>query len=174
MLFENNIIDTSKLPTLDVSEFNPLLKKYKKLLFINSIIFFGILAIIIFVIDFFIDSENDIPNIVIYIAYSSILFLFIIRLLFIQLGFPEKGYLLRQHDIIYKSGLLNKKIIAIPINRIQHSEIRQSYFARLLKISKIKIFTAGGNTSDLSISGLSPEIAQQIKDYLSNTISKNE
>ena len=126
MLFENNIIDTSTLPTLDTSEFKPLLKTYKRLLFINSIIFFAILGGIFFAIYYIINIENDIPNIAIYIAYAVLFIFFVIRLLFIQLGFPKKGYLLREHDIVYKSGLINRSIIAIPINRIQHSEIRQS------------------------------------------------
>ncbi len=174
MLFENNIINTSELPPLDISEFTPLLNTYKRLLFINSIIFFAILGAIFFAINYIINIENDMPAIAIYIAYSVLFVFFAIRLLFIQLGFQKKGYLLREHDIIYKSGLINRRIIAIPINRIQHSEIRQSYIARLLKIAKIRIYTAGGNTSDLSINGLSPELAQQIKDFLSKTISRNE
>ena len=174
MLFENNIIDTTTLPNIDNVKFKPLLKTYKKLLLINSIIFFAILGAIAFAVYKLVDIENDIPDITIYITSAVLIFFFVVRLIFIQLGFPMKGYLLREHDIIYKSGLINRRIIAIPINRIQHSEIRQSYIARLLKIAKIKIFSAGGNTSDLSINGLSPELAQQIKDYLSKTISKNE
>jgi len=174
MLFQNNVIDTSQLPAIDNVEFNPLSKAYRTLIFINTIIFFSLLALINFVIDTFIDVENEIPDIVTQIVYAVIAFIFITRLLIIHFGFPLKAYLLREHDIIYKSGLINRKTVAIPFNRIQHSEIRQSYLARLMKIAKIKIYTAGGNSSDLSIHGLSPDTAQQIKDYLSKTISEHE
>ncbi len=174
MLFENNVIDTSELPTLENVEFKPLMKSYKTLLFVNSIIFFLILFLIVFVIVTFIDIENEIPFNVVISAYSILAVIFLLRLLIIHFGFALKGYLLREHDIIYRSGLINRKIIAIPISRVQHSEIRQSYLARLMKISKIRIYTAGGNSSDLSIHGLAPEIAQQIKDFLSKTISEHE
>ena len=174
MLFQNNVIDTSQLPAIDEVEFKPLMKKYKILLFVNSIILFSLLFIIVFVIDTFIDVEDEIPFQIVVTTYSVLLLLFFVRLLLIHYGFSMKGYLLREHDIIYKSGLINHKIIAIPYNRVQHSEIRQSYLARLMKIAKIRIYTAGGSSSDLSIHGLSPDVAQQIKDYLSKTISEHE
>jgi membrane protein YdbS with pleckstrin-like domain len=91
-----------------------------------------------------------------------------------QRGFPLKGYALREHDIVYKTGLIYRKNTTIPFNRIQHIEIRQSMIARMLGISKLKIFTAGGQGSGLFIHGLSPETAQQLKDFLSKTANQYE
>jgi membrane protein YdbS with pleckstrin-like domain len=92
----------------------------------------------------------------------------------IFLAFPVKAYLIRERDISYKKGWYNFKLTTIPFNRIQHVEIKQSFLQKLMKISTIKIFTAGGSTSDLSIPGLKNEKAQEIKEYLSQNISTHE
>jgi hypothetical protein len=63
-------------------------------------------------------------------------------------------------------------MISVPKNRIQHVEIRQAIVLRLFKLSKIVIFTAGGSGSDLSISGLKPELAERIKENLSQSVSE--
>ena len=92
----------------------------------------------------------------------------------ILIGFPYKAYLLRDHDILYKTGYLSRRTTAVPKNRIQHVEIRQGVLSRMFKLSKLVVFTAGGNASDLSISGLKPEVAQQLKEHISKSISIHE
>lgn len=174
MLFENNDINLDNLPKAENITFTPLKPAFKTLLFLNWGVFFLILYIAAFCSVYFFQSEIKIETWWIVVTYSIISLLFIGKIIVIQYGFPKKGYRLRDHDIVYRTGLINRRLTAVPFNRIQHSEIRQSVVARIFGISKIKIFTAGGNTSDLSINGLLPETAQKIKDYLSKTISSYE
>jgi membrane protein YdbS with pleckstrin-like domain len=44
----------------------------------------------------------------------------------------------------------------------------------MFDLSSIKIFTAGGNASDLAIPGLSVPDAQKLKAFISEKISRNE
>jgi len=174
MLFENNEINVNDLPRAEEIIFTPLKPAYKTLLFLNM----GILFLVLFAVA--LSSLLLLQNVVelqpwyAFAIYSFIGLLLICRFVVIFFGFSKKGYVLREHDIVYRTGLINRKVTAVPLNRIQHSEIRQSAFARMLGISKLKIFTAGGNTSDLSVNGLLPETAQNIKDHLSKTISTYE
>jgi hypothetical protein len=116
----------------------------------------------------------EIPNSqwYVFVGYISIAILFVLSILWTVLAFPKKSFLLRHHDISYRSGLIVKKMISVPKNRIQHVEIRQAIVLRLFKLSKIVIFTAGGSGSDLSISGLKPELAERIKENLSQSVSE--
>ncbi len=172
MLFENNNIAIQQLPTQDNLNFETLKPAYKKILFFNWSVFFVLLLILPFAIEPIFKIQLKEWWLIVY--YIIIILSYLFSLLITHLGFPMKGYALREHDIVYKTGFINQKTTTVPFNRIQHSEIRQSLIARLLGISKLKIFTAGGQGSGLFIHGLSPETAQQLKDFLSKTANQHE
>jgi membrane protein YdbS with pleckstrin-like domain len=90
------------------------------------------------------------------------------------MGFPKKGYLLRERDISYKTGIVYYRQISVPFNRIQHVEVSQGVLAKIFHLSSIKIYTAGGTASDLAIPGLPVSDAQKLKSYISEKISQNE
>ncbi|NVN93682.1 MAG: PH domain-containing protein [Bacteroidetes bacterium] len=172
MLFENNTIDIKQLPTQEKLVFEPLKPAYKTILFVNWTVFFIIISLLPFTIDAL--FEIHLLSWWLIIFYVIILSSYICMLIITQMGFPLKGYALREHDIVYKTGLIYRKNTTVPFNRIQHIEIRQSMIARILGISKIKIFTAGGQGSGLFVHGLSPETAQELKDFLSKTTNQYE
>ena len=63
-------------------------------------------------------------------------------------------------------GLIWYSSTVIPFNRVQHCEISQGPIERLFKLSELKIFTAGGASSDMSVPGLNPETAHRLKEYI--------
>lgn len=81
-------------------------------------------------------------------------------------GFHNKAYALREKDIVYRSGWLWKQTTTAPFNRVQHVSIDQGPIERQFDLAKLKIYTAGGKTSDMSIPGLAPETANQLKEYI--------
>jgi hypothetical protein len=81
--------------------------------------------------------------------------------------YAHKGYALRENDVLYKSGWLWKRKVAVPYNRIQHVEIRRGPMEELLRLRKLEIYTAGGSSSDLSIPGLDPEQAEKLRSFIS-------
>lgn len=170
--FTNSILIPDDLPTIEQKTFNPLDKKYLKILFIRMSIFF--LFIVSGFVAFLILSDENIPNLAV-IIISSIIALFIIYSVVITiLAFPRKGYLLREKDISFQKGLIIYKVTSVPFNRIQHVEVNQGILAKFFKLSSIKLFTAGGNASDLSIPGLPTEVALNMKTFLSEKISEHE
>ncbi len=167
---ENNQILLTDIPKSEEIEFTPLLPNYKKLLIIQWSIFYVFLLIGGGVGFYWLKTRD-------YITLLALLFVvvwlicFALQLLLIYKGFPYKGYAIRQKDIHYRSGYLTRKIITIPIYRIQHLEIRQGLISKILKIAKLKIYTAGDNGADLSIKGIDAATAENIKQLL---ITKNE
>ncbi|WP_297092353.1 PH domain-containing protein [uncultured Draconibacterium sp.] len=170
--FTNAVILPENLPTLDSEQFNRLDKKYLSIIVIRLVLVF----LIAFggCIAFLILSEAT-PGIPVKIAVSAFIVLWLAFSIGITLlGFPRKGYLVRENDISFKKGILFYKETSVPFNRIQHVEVTQGVLAKAYKISTLKLFTAGGNSSDLSIPGLPKNQAQQLKDFLSEKISKHE
>ena len=89
-------------------------------------------------------------------------------------GFKRRGYALRQRDITYKKGYLFHSQTTIPFNRIQHCETSQGPLSRAFGLMTLKVFTAGGASSDLRISGLRPDEANKLKEFITEASSSYE
>jgi len=79
-------------------------------------------------------------------------------------------YELREDGFRKELGIIWKKYVTIPYDRIQNVDIRRGVTARILGLSDLYIQTAGGTASGwLSegyLPGLSQEVAEQIRDEL--------
>jgi len=53
-------------------------------------------------------------------------------------------------------------------------EVNQGVLGKMLQLSSVKIYTAGGTSSDLTIPGLSEPEARKMKAFLSGKISEHE
>lgn len=83
---------------------------------------------------------------------------------------PRKGYVVRDKDILFKSGVLFRTVTAIPFNRIQHVEKDSAPLDRRFNIANLKIFTAGGSGGDLKIDGLSADDAERLRIHILNKV----
>jgi len=170
--FSNQVVLPGQLAPLEIQEFSGLEKKFKKLKHINSVIALAVVLGVFFVIAVIL-SDNT-PFKVLIGVPSIIVVLFIWRTALVVFGFAKKGYLLRTHDVSYRSGLFFYKLTTIPFNRIQHVEVSQNMVEKAIGLASVKIFTAGGSVSDLSIPGLLPDKAHQIESFLLSEVSKHE
>jgi membrane protein YdbS with pleckstrin-like domain len=97
---------------------------------------------------------------------GGLLFFIVITFAAIPIGYRRRSYALREKDLTYKKGWLFSSMITIPFNRIQHTEISRGPIERKFELSTLKIYTAGGSTSDLSIPGLEVDEAEQLKEFV--------
>ena len=170
--FSNSVILPDNLPELQPKEFNSLSKNYLKVLLFRLAIFAlfmtaGVLAFI-----FFAGKESPFFVKAIMISVISILLIYLVVITI--LGFVKKGYLVREKDISFKRGLIVYKQTSVPFNRIQHVEVNQGVLEKIYNLSSLKIFTAGGTSSDLTIPGIAIETAHNLKAFLSEKISEHE
>ena len=169
---ENSIILPENLPEIESKTFNLLDKKYLRILLLRNLIFF--LLVVGALVTFLLITEEK-PPLFITLSVSLAIVLAVAWSLAISiLGFPKKGYLVREKDVSFQKGLITYKLITVPFNRIQHVEVNQGILAKLFHLSSVKIFTAGGTSSDLSIPGLPVNDAQKLKAFLSEKISEHE
>lgn len=165
--FTNDQILIDTVPSLDNVVYEKVESRYFRSIMISISIFFVILLVALGVCYFYV------PFVKSYWLYFLIIILVCAAVSYYveYMGFAEMGFALRDKDILYKEGFLFKSVMAVPFNRIQHCQINQGPIDRLFNLSSITIYTAGGSTGDLEISGLLPENAQKIKAFIINKSS---
>lgn len=173
MSFENPQLPIDELPAYQESDYLPLELAYKKV--INWVSAFFILLFLVgpFLLYFVADIEEE--KWIFWVAFGLWFLVSSLIMGLVGPAFRQKGYAVRERDISYKTGLINRKTTTIPFNRVQHCDIKQGLISRYFGLSKINIYTAGGAKSDLAIPGLSEEKAQKIMDFvLQKTLAFDE
>ena len=172
MEFSNQQIEEFELPSVLDIKYRSIQKKYRTVSIIASTIF----ALFILAIPLTINTISDDTWFYDYIIYilGAWLLLYGLMLLMSFKGYAHKGYAMRERDIIFKEGWIWRSSTIVPFNRIQHTEIDQGPIERLMGLSKLKIFTAGGSSSDLKIPGLLPDTANRLKDYIQLKVGRDE
>ena len=171
-VFSNELLDPESIPQIETIEYQGLHKDYLTAELIGLSILWLFISVVPLMALLFNDAEY--PR-WINVALLGVLILIITSSYVLTIkGFKRKLYALREKDIIYKKGLIWRSTTIIPFNRIQHAEVHQGPLERLFNLSKLKIYTAGGSASDLTISGLVPDRANRIKHYVLNKTSLDE
>ena len=167
--FTNNPIEIDQLPKFEEVQLKGLHPKYINVLLFNFLLLFiliigGFSTLFYFKKDAFSNSTWILILVGILVFHAGLI-------VFTKLSFNKKGYAFREHDTIYKSGLISETTTIIPFNRVQHVALHQGFISRKLGLASIELFTAGGSSSDLEIPGLLLADAQIIKNLVSQKIN---
>ncbi|WP_339838153.1 PH domain-containing protein [uncultured Flavobacterium sp.] len=172
MEFKNNTIDIASLPKFEETALNTLQKDYFKVMLIQFGIVFGLLLIGIIAL-YIVSNEELIQNKIIYFGIGWLVLL-VLSFLYLKISFAKKGFALREHDVIFKSGVISETTTIVTNNRVQHVALHQGMLSRYFGLASIELFTAGGSASDLKINGLLFEDAKKIKESVSLKINEIE
>lgn len=166
--FTNVTIDTTQLPKFEEVEFSILHPNYWKVTLINLAVFFLVLGIGVGLVFYF--NEDLYP----FIYQLSIVFavLLLLTLFFSRISFKKKGFAFRNHDVLFRHGIIATNTLVIPYNRVQHVALHEGFISRFFGLAKIQIFTAGGSSSDIEIPGIDKVQAENIKQLLMGKIQK--
>jgi uncharacterized protein len=165
--FNNLELDVASLPNYEQVGLHQLSGKYLLKRHINTTI-----SLILFIGGLFAAS--------IFIPFNQMWFYLLLGSFVVLSGWSyfvnvqlqkRNGYCLRERDVIYRRGFLFEKVTVVPFNRIQHVTVERKFLDKILNLSTLKVFTAGGSGSDISIPGLLPETATTLKEEISNRIA---
>jgi membrane protein YdbS with pleckstrin-like domain len=92
--------------------------------------------------------------------------LLLVSVLWSVLDARGRRWALREHDLLYHSGVLWHKTVILPFARIQHVETASGPLERWFGLMRVKCFTAGGMTTDLTVVGLRADDARRVRQYL--------
>ncbi|TVR83525.1 MAG: hypothetical protein EA409_02705 [Saprospirales bacterium] len=164
MDFENNQIITDELPRIEQVTYEPLKRNFLWMALTQNAIFLVVLFIIGLIVTLTAFLSAFFST---FLKVLGAWFVFsVVVMLLTWFGFRVKGFAVRQRDITYKSGLIFRSVISVPFNRVQHCEIRKGPFEELFDLAKLKVYTAGGMASDISIPGLDPARAESLKEFI--------
>ena len=116
-------------------------------------------------------GDAELPMLVPAIAWSAIALLAVTALLWPRWDVPRRGYVVRDHDIVYKSGVLWRSVKAVPYSRVQHAETASSPIDRRFGLARLVVYTAGGSGGDLRIDGLASDLAEQLRAYVAERLA---
>ncbi|MEE9438231.1 MAG: PH domain-containing protein [Saprospiraceae bacterium] len=172
ILFNNQQVFRDNMPQLATLEYAPMEPNLLKSNLILGGLFFIIPMVVLTVFRLIVKADWSMEYGM--ILYAIICGLLLLTLVYIYFAFSCKNYALRQKDLIFNSGLFWKTSTVVPFNRVQHCEVSQGPIDRFFNLAQLKVYTAGGSSSDLSIEGLSPENAHRIKDFIVSKTSQDE
>jgi membrane protein YdbS with pleckstrin-like domain len=162
--FTNNTILISDLPKFEEVQLQAIQPAYYKVILINIGIVFTLLGIGLGMLSFF--KSDFFPNRVWLLIGAAYVIVLVISFLFSRLSFKYKKFAFREHDAIYKSGVISQTTTIVPYKRIQHVALHQGLFSRYFGLASLELFTAGGSSTDLEINGLTLEEAQRYKIWI--------
>ena len=168
MLFQNPVINTEELPAVESVQFQRLSPAWRVVSYISTLIFFVFLSMgwgLFYVL------AGDIPEWISMGSLAAILVLFLLSMVLVSSRYRMAGYALRAYDIMYKRGVFWHSTTIIPYSRIQHVEISQGPVQSAFGIATLRIYTAGGSRSDLSIEGLERKSAEEIKELITGKVA---
>lgn len=172
MEFQNLPVAPGTLPAVADLELSPVAPNYRLVRILAISLFWGILLIglTIAVSVMFLWGRGWLMLGI----FGGWTLLYVLNLILGIKGVAIKGFAIRERDIVYRTGLIWRKMITIPFNRVQHCEINQGPIEKALDLARLKIFTAGGASSDLSIPGLLPDQAQRLKEFVIRKTAADE
>ena len=97
---------------------------------------------------------------------SLIIFFFIFDIIRALLTYHFFGYALTESSLKKEKGVIYKKYITIPYERIQNVEIFRDIVSRLLGLSELRIETSSGVWYECIIPGLRKEDAERLREKL--------
>ncbi len=162
-MFTNNVIASEQIPAIQSLKYEGLADNAPWESFWGASMFNLIMLVAAVVTLFFTHKlETDLGVLVI----AGLLLLFAFGYWHTFVSHKYKGLVLREHDIVFKTGMFWRKETAVPFNRIQHLETHRGLLERKLALATLKLYTAGGAGADLKISGLEVERAERIKQHV--------
>ena len=168
--FSNFQLEVESLPKFEEEKLQPISGKYLVKLQIGTVTSFLFFAIGLIVAFYF--SPPQVHKWLWWgVAFLAVIlaWTFFNNVMYIR----RSGYGLREQDIIFKRGFLFERTTAVPFNRIQHVSVERSFLDKMLNIATVKVFTAGGSGSDISVPGLDPATATSVKEEISSRIYKH-
>lgn len=168
--FTNETIDTGQLPKFEEVTFTNLHPKYIGVVLISLLRIIALLVLVPILLSML---KPELFSQRIWLILGAVIPLFsILLVLFSVIGFKKKGFAFREHDVLFRHGIIATNTIVIPYNRVQHVALHEGLISRFFGLAKIEIFTAGGSSSDIEIPGIKKEQAENIKQLLMGKIQK--
>ncbi|QOC21326.1 PH domain-containing protein [Wenzhouxiangella sp. AB-CW3] len=167
--FSNRSVSVSELPDFRAVNLNDVAPGYHLHVQLTNAVFWLVLVVIAQVVSWLPVWEFSLP----WWVSAALLGLLALSAVHAVFDARFRGWALREHDFIYRHGVIWRKTIILPFTRIQHVETASGPIERLFGLMRVKCFTAGGTTGDLTAVGLHADDARRVQQYLLEQIREH-
>ncbi|MBT8083698.1 MAG: PH domain-containing protein [Woeseia sp.] len=161
-MFQNPEIALDELPSADNLDWEQLHPFYVRALRVSAAITLTVVVIALTALRFML----NLPLGTSVFLFSALAIAAIGAMIWPGISVQYRGYVLRDKDILFRKGVIWRSVTAIPFNRIQHVETSSTPLERKFKLATLQLFTAGGSSGDLKISGLGTDVAEQLRVFI--------
>lgn len=170
MNFTNDQIDLELLPKTEDIQYVSVEEKYKKVLFGEYILLWGIPLLVAVFAAIFIPEHRAL----LLIAASIFLVFMILMLFSVNKIYQFLGYALRENDVCLRKGLFFRKYTIVPFNRIQHITVEQGVLSRIFGLAAFEVYSAAGNENNFVLKGITKERAEEMKQFILQKIKTDD
>jgi membrane protein YdbS with pleckstrin-like domain len=100
--------------------------------------------------------------------------LLLVAVAYVQALYRSWGYRLDDDALELRHGVLTKVDTAVPYVRIQHVDTQRGPLDRLLGLSRVVVYTAGSRGADVTVPGLKPDQARDLRNGLRDLAVESE
>lgn len=163
--FLNEPIDITGLPQLPEEGWEPLDPRYLRSRWSGD----GIAAAVVVVVAIILTvalPDDSIPRWLPALAGLGLLALVALTAWLQWLEVNRLGYLVREHDFSFRSGVISRTVVTVPFARIQHVSIDRGPVERAFGLATLNMRTAGSGA--LVVPGVAHETAQRLKNLVAD------
>ena len=154
---------------------NKLSPQVKGIWAINSVLSTVIFLVLVVVAEIFLKSairEN------LGFPFGVLTIVVLIAGIIYSMAFPILNYKywafdVRDDELYIERGILTRVKTTAPYRRIQHLDVSQSIFERMMGLATLVVYTAGTRGADLVIPGLVLPYAEALRDSLKNITTED-
>ena len=164
--FENPQTPREALPDYRELEFEPVADGFRGYTVLTTLIYWVPLVVGAAIVN----AVPDLPLLVGLLVPAGVLALAVLIGVYRSVDAGHRGWAVRGHDIAAKEGIFWRSVTTLPFARIQHVETSSGPVERWRGLARLKLFTAGGMTADLTLLGLDAEAADTLREHLAEQI----
>lgn len=162
MSFTNIAIDLADLPTIEAVTYQPLSPVYPRLSAGTTALVFGISILIFlqaaFLLNFALWMKLTLPCLLLVVGAATTRFALEAA--------RVKRFAVREHDILFESGVFWRAQTIQPLNRIQHVEVSSGPIDKRFGLAEIHLFSSGSGSATYIIPGLTVSVAEGMREFV--------
>ncbi len=172
-MFVNPEIPPDALPSAEDLDWQPLHPRFVRRLQTGALLRIAVLAVAAAVLQFLATSGDAGPVIravagLLPATWAVVTVLTAWALIWPMIAVPRRGYVVREKDILHRSGVFWRSVKAVPFNRVQHTKTDSGPLDRRFGLANLSVFPAGAGGH--KIRGLGTDTAEELRVYVSARI----
>jgi len=160
--FRNDAVDVKNLPAWEALALAPISRRYAPCRLLAVMLWGVVLTAAVGLSPEF----DDIPGVGDWRVAAAVAGLFLLRGVLVWIEARYRAWALREHDLVYRSGVVVQSTVILPLARIQHVETVSGPLERAFGLVRLNCYSAGGLSTDLVVAGLERTTAERVRQYL--------